>query len=332
MKTPDFWYKDGSLPAKLLSPLGGLYHVGATILSFCGRTYRASVPVLCVGNVTVGGSGKTPTTITLVKILHEMGYTPHIISRGYKAAIPRTHRVLPTDSAEQVGDEALLLVKAAPTWIGPDRVPSCKSAIEQGADVLILDDGLQSNRIHKDLTFLVLDGHQSLGNEKIFPAGPLRMPWKKGLKEADGIVVIHKNEKVKKLLKSALESAKEKPIFCGNFYTKLPIPPQKIIAFAGIGYPEKFKIYLESLKFEVIKFFPFPDHYAYTKKDIDRLTAAQKKYGVALLTTEKDAVKLPTIPHLYTLPISLVFEKEEALKTFLRESLEKCIHGKGSIS
>lgn len=305
--------------AVFLRPLGQLYHWLSRIKKASQPSFHPTVPTICVGNVTLGGAGKTPTVIALTHILRSFHLTPHIISRGYKGKTNYTHRVTADDNAEKVGDEAVLLSKAAPTWVGKTKVKSCKKAIKQGASILIMDDGLQSQAVHKHISFLVVDGQQAFGNGEVFPAGPLRTTIEEGLNTADAVIVIHESKETQRVLKHF-----KKPVFQASFKACLPIPPQKVIAFAGLGYPLKFKIYLKSLGFDVVRFFSFPDHHGYTKNDLKEIMQAHTTLSFPVLTTEKDGVKLgdELIPNLHTLPISLEFRDKNQLIEFLEEKIK----------
>lgn len=319
MKTPAFWYKKNSVIAKILRPIAHIYQMITRLRKASQKAYIPGVPTICIGNVVVGGSGKTPTTIAFSSMLKSLGLHPHIISRGYKGKVNYTYRVTSDDHAEKVGDEAVLLSKAAPTWIGKTRIKSCKKAIKTGADVLLFDDGLQNKSFHKDISILVVDGEQGFGNGELFPAGPLRTKLAEGFEVADAMILIHSTKSVEKQIKGF-----KKPVFKASFQACLPLQPQKVIAFAGLGYPLKFKTYLESLGFQVVHFLSFPDHHGYQGKDLKQIQDIQSALQLPVLTTEKDIVKIKggSIRDLHALPITLKVENEQDLITFLDEKLK----------
>ncbi|MBX9976917.1 MAG: tetraacyldisaccharide 4'-kinase [Alphaproteobacteria bacterium] len=320
LKTPKFWFKQTSFITTLLEPFSLLYAWISKMERCRHKTQTLPKKVICVGNLTLGGSGKTPTVMALSHILKDQFFkTPHILSRGYGSQVRGIHKVNLGDHPTYVGDEPLLLAKHAPTWVGRDRYTSGSMAIQAGADILLMDDGLQNPSIHKDLKILVVDSDQGFGNGHIFPAGPLRISLEKGMKDVDAIVLIHETKELRALLEPF-----HKPIFSGFFESSLSLPPQPVIAFAGIGYPEKFKSYLIQKGFDVRAFISFPDHYAYTQKDMNVLYAKQRALGLPLITTEKDCIKLPTTvaKNIHVIAITLTIKNNENFYHFLEEHLD----------
>jgi tetraacyldisaccharide 4'-kinase len=319
-KTPKFWFKKTSLLATLLRPFSMVYAWMSAMERRRHTTQVLPKKVICVGNLTLGGSGKTPTVITLAHILKDHFHTtPHILSRGYGGKIKSVHKVSLGDHPAYVGDEPLLLSRHATTWVSRDRYASGNLAIQGGADIILMDDGLQNPSVHKDLKILVVDGDQGFGNGRVFPAGPLRLGLEKGIQAVDAIILIHETQAIKELLEPF-----HKPIFSGFFESLLPLPPQPVIAFAGLGYPEKFKTYLTKKGFDVRAFIPFPDHYVYTQKDMDALHGKQHALGLPLMTTEKDFIKIPTLwaKNIHVLPITLSIKNSEKFYHFLEEHLK----------
>ncbi len=322
MKTPAFWYEKKGWKAFALSPLSFVYTMLSTFHFFYRKCFqkRLPIPVICIGNLTLGGSGKTPTAIAIADILKtHYGKTPHFLTRGYGGKVKNLHKTTLLDNPSYTGDEPLLLAKHGTTWVCSDRYQSGKAAHDEGADVCIMDDGLQNPSLFHDLTLLVIDGQQGLGNGCTFPAGPLRTFPKKGMREADAIILIHGS----KTDKDALTLYK-KPVFDAHFEARLPIPPQAIIAFAGIGYPKKFKHSLETLGFKILAFYDFPDHYVYTEKDIGDLYTRSIALSCPILTTEKDYLKIPAPwrEKMYTLPITLSFRDSDSFFHFLEDALK----------
>lgn len=313
VKAPNFWFKPRSWQGALLKPLAHLYDWG-------GRQYRKGVnscslpvPIICVGNVVMGGGGKTPTVIKLTQILKNFGINVHIVSKGYGRKSKELLKVDPlAHSALDVGDEPLTLSSYAPTWVSKDRFKSCQTAIQNGAQLIIFDDGFQNPNIYKDLSILVVDSQQGLGNGEIFPAGPLRESWDKATSRADVILSLNGPISLKTgkafVWKGAFRPLEKEPL------AKLPV-----VAFCGIGFPEKFRTSLLQKGYVLKDFIVFPDHYFYEPKDIERLL--YRAQGNPLITTEKDAVRLsPSVrSSVLVEKIELILENEEAIQDFLKK-------------
>ncbi len=282
----------------------------------------APIPVICVGNAVVGGSGKTPVVLSLIALLRAQGYTPHVLSRGYGGQgvthMPRQVQAT-TDSAADVGDEPLLLAAHAPTWVGHDRAASARAAAEAGALVALMDDGWQSPALRKDINLLVLDGAYGVGNGFGLPAGPLRESWRAALARADAVVLYGED-------RQGLLTGTALPVF----RVTLQAAPeararwngQRVLAFAGIARPEKFFATLESLGAEIVARHTFPDHYAYDKEVFTLMAEAQAMNAVAV-TTEKDWVRLTERERVEYLPVHCVWENEAALSAWLTERLAR---------
>lgn len=314
MKPPSFWKYPNSLLAKLLWPLSLIYLLGYKIRLAVTMPRKVPIPVICVGNIVVGGSGKTPTCLALYDLLKELGFTPHFLTRGYKGTLPGPVQVDPeSHSTKDVGDEALLLARKGPTWVSKDKYLGAKAAQDHGATLLILDDGFQNPSLHKDISLLVIDGDPPFGNGLVLPAGPLREPFSYAIERAHGLI----------LMSSTPCPSSSKPTFGAKVIPTLPHPPGKVLAFAGIGRPEKFFKTLEDLKIDCVAKFPFPDHHFYRQAELDHLTKLATKMGARLITTEKDFVRLPKEmkPQILTLPISLEWTDREGLKDFLKTNL-----------
>ncbi len=317
-KTPKFWYKPRGILSALLTPVSWLYQIGHFINQKIAPTaYHSKIPVICIGNAIAGGSGKTPTVISLVTLLKENGVfsNPHILTRGYGSDINKPTLVdTSVHTAKDVGDEAILLTKVAPTIISPDRSSGAKLAEENGADIIIMDDGLQNNTLRKDLTFLVIDRQIDFGNGKIIPAGPLRDSLASILDKTDCVICIGR----------PLQSDKE--VFEASIKPQsFPDKNKKYIAFAGIGLPEKFKNTLLDLNTNLIGWYPFPDHHPFTSKDIELLKKEAQEKEAMLITTEKDYVRLDyeIRADIETLPISLEFKEAQSVIGFIRNKLEE---------
>lgn len=284
-KLPSFWSKPNSFLEKGLRPFSYLVTAYGKYRRHQAKPYHAGVPVICVGNVTVGGAGKTPLVITLAHLLRQQGFNPHILSRGYGVNLKVLRQVDLLNSAKEVGDEPLLLAKAAPTWVYPNRVQTAKAAVNGGADILLLDDGFQNPFLYQDIQLLVVDGKQGFGNGAVIPAGPLREPLNDAIIRADAILLYQEMDD--------LSWTQEKPLFEVDLVSaQLPQHPI-YLAFAGIGQPEKFFNSLRKNGFILAKTISFPDHHFYDEATLHQLSQMAHKHQAKLITTEKDAVKIP---------------------------------------
>ncbi|WP_407066078.1 tetraacyldisaccharide 4'-kinase [Acetobacter sp.] len=296
MNAPAFWFRPPGLLSGLLNPLAVIVGLVAT-----GRRrrsgWRASVPVLCVGNLTVGGTGKTTTVLDLVHRLHQRGVAVHCLTRGYRGQAVKGQtplRVNPArHTAEDVGDEPLLLAAAAPCWVGPDRAASARAAIAAGATFLIMDDGFQNPGLHKDFSFVLVDGAVGFGNQRVLPAGPLREPLDTGLAAANAIVITGQDLcGVEKNLSDRVRY----PILKAGLRMEQSIATlrhEKVIAFAGLARPDKFFACLNEQGVVPVKAVPFPDHHVFTATDLAHLSNLAAQYCARLVTTPKDAARLP---------------------------------------
>lgn len=290
MRAPEFWHRDTAL-SRLLQPLASVYAWGAARRQAQAEPYRPAVPVICVGNIIAGGTGKTPVCLSLVEHLRARGRQPHVLTRGYGGteAGPRAVDLLRHDAA-RVGDEALLLAAHAPTWVARCRPDGAVAAVAMGCDILVMDDGFQNPGIAKDLSLVVVDGGYGFGNGRVIPAGPCRESVSAGLARADAVVLMGEDTVgVQRqlgrlpLLRAALVPGPEAAEFAGR----------KAIAFAGIGRPAKFFQTLEECGATLLRRHSFPDHHPYTRGEIAALADEARKAGALLATTAKDAVKIP---------------------------------------
>jgi tetraacyldisaccharide 4'-kinase len=268
----------------------------------------------------LGGAGKTPVTIALAQELRQMGWNPHIISRGYGGSLAGPIRVdLTHHQFRQVGDEPLLLARVAPTWISRNRKSAVTLSIQAGADILLLDDAHQNHTLEKDISIVVVNAAQGFGNGRVFPAGPLRQSVQSGLKNTTILIFIGQD---KDPLPQELES-----LSCPLIRAAMaPLNPRPcpVLAFTGIGYPEKFRQTLIEAGYQVKGFSPFPDHYPFTNEDLQQLKAKARLVEASLITTEKDAVRIPPINRagILTLPIGLDFHSKNALQDLLKQFLK----------
>lgn len=294
MKAPEFWLTGrGPWPA-VLAPLGCLYALGGRLRHARARPRDVGVPVICIGNLTAGGTGKTPLAITIAGLLGAGGRTPHILTRGYGGTLSGPVRVdTVIHNAPETGDEALLLARAAPTWVAHDRVSGARAAINQGADTLILDDGFQNPALKKDFALVVIDGATGLGNGRVIPAGPLREPMRTGLARADAVIIMGRDEK--NIANDVRDCAPDLPVFTAHLR---PCPDtsrlagKSVFGFAGIGRPEKFRDTLIEIGCRVAGFRAFADHHVFSAQEIAQLRAAADEAKAQLVTTAKDAARL----------------------------------------
>jgi tetraacyldisaccharide 4'-kinase len=295
MRTPEFWGEAAGPWPRLLAPLGCLYALAGRAERAWTRAQNAPVPVICVGNLTAGGSGKTPVAIAVAKLLAAGGRTPHFLTRGYGGRVAGPLRVdAERHTAAEVGDEALLLARAAPTWVAHDRVRGAQAAADAGADCLVLDDGFQDPRLLKDIALVVADGATGFGNGRVIPAGPLREDVIGGLARADALILVAPDRRGVAVL--AARVAPALPVFDARLEPTAEarqFSHRKVFAFCGIGIPDKFRTTLKDIGVETVGFRAFPDHHVYSARDLAALHADALEAGDAqLVTTAKDAVRL----------------------------------------
>ena len=289
MRAPDFWYERPGLAAALLAPAGAAWEAAARLRRRVARPYRASAPVICIGNLVAGGSGKTPVVLSLAGLLAGRAVAVHVVTCGYGGSLTGPVRVDPAQhEAAQIGDEALLLVARAPCWVARNRAAGIAAALKAGAGAVLLDDGFQNPNVMKDLSLVVVDGEYGFGNGRMIPAGPLREPVTAGLARADAIVLIGDGAGPAELrdaacpvLRAAL-APRNGEQFAGA----------RIVAFAGIGHPEKFFATLRRLGAELVIARPFADHHRYREAEIARLRESAAREDARLVTTAKDWVRL----------------------------------------
>ncbi len=305
---PKFWRSPKPhIMSYLLSPLSVIWQA-KTRANLKKTGYKAALPVICVGNITIGGAGKTPLSIQLAKIYQHHGLRPVFLSRGYGSRNQQPVQVdLQQHQVSDVGDEPLLLAHHAPCFVCLDRAAGAK-AIEDwaGADVIIMDDGMQNPRLDKDFTVLVFDGAFGMGNGRIIPSGPMRESLNDGLKRSQAVMIIGEDHH------GLVEKINNAPVFHGKIKANLDgcDLAKDYFSFAGLARPEKFKQTLLDNGFKLKDHINFADHHFYQNKELDKLMDLAKQRHAQLITTEKDMMRIAPHyhQHIQYLPIELEIE------------------------
>ena len=332
LATPRGWYvrglsqRQGAMPVTraLLTPLSWIW-AGVTARRIArARAFDPGVPVICVGNLTLGGTGKTPVVRALAERLAARGTAVHLLSRGYGGSLAGPVRVDPArHTAAEVGDEPLMLAARFPVWIARDRPAGAKAAERAGAEVIVMDDGHQNPSLTKALSIVVVDGETRddawpFGDGRVFPAGPLREPLKVGLARADAVVILLPADLAEPdaALVRTLDS---RPLSLAHLRPDAPPPGGPQVGFAGIGMPWKVERALQAAGCELADFAPFPDHHAYDEATLRRLAERAARFGAGLVTTEKDWVRLPPAwrARVVAWPVRAVFDDPAALDALL---------------
>ena len=330
MREPAFWYRPPSSMSLLLSPLAVVYGAIAG-----GRLQRkgfdAAIPVFCVGNYHLGGAGKTPTVLALVSLLHDLGETPVVLSRGYGGRLRGPVMVdRQRHLASDVGDEPLMMARSVPVAVARERIDGLALAKSQGATVIVMDDGFQNPAIAKDVSLIVIDANRGLGNARVFPAGPLRAPLPPQIDRTDALIVIGEGGAASSV--ATVVAAQDKPVLKARVRaddaTVSSLRGRRVLAFAGIGDPDRFFRTLRGYGVEVVRERTFADHHSFAQSEIEPLVLEAKRNGWTVVTTEKDLARLgaggrlpPWAEGILPFPVKLEFDSASALRKFVSDRL-----------
>ena len=298
----------------------------------------AGVPVLCVGNYHVGGAGKTPMVLALVELLRDLGETPVVLSRGYGGRRRGPLMVdLDRHAAAEIGDEPLMLARTVPVAVARDRIDAVALARSQGATVIVMDDGFQNPAITKDASLIVIDSHRGLGNACVFPAGPLRAPLPPQIARTDALIVV--GDGVAAGPVAAVVAAQDKPVLAAHLRADdavvAALRGKRVLAFAGIGDPQRFFRTLRANGIEIARERIFADHHPFSESEIETLIMEARRDALTLVTTEKDLARLRPageLPHwaqdIVPFPVRLEFDSAVKLRRFVSERLFHARFGK----
>jgi len=328
MREPAFWWQAGT--GGPLAPFAALYGAIAG-LRMLAQGREAGLPVICLGNLTVGGAGKTPAALAVAQLLHAAHERPFFLSRGYGGRLAGPVRVNPAlHRASDIGDEPILLARLAPTIVARDRVAGAAFARSAGASVVIMDDGFQNPSLAKDLSFVLIDGRRGIGNGRVIPAGPLRAPLELQLERAQALIVVGATNGATNIVERA--ERRRMPIFHGRLEPDAAVVKaigrRKVLAFAGIADPDKFFVTLTAAGIQIARRASFPDHHRFSAAEALNLLAQAQADHLMILTTEKDLARLTGEPelqklaaHASALPVRLVVEEQDRLRDVILSTL-----------
>ena len=330
-EAPPFWWEKPDWRVLALSPLSAAYAIVAGRRMRRAPREKVEAPVLCVGNFTVGGTGKTPVAIALARQAKRMQLNPGFLSRGHGGSFAQPHIVDPHhDAAKHVGDEPLLLAEHAPVAVTPNRAAGARLLIQKhGCDFLIMDDGFQSARIHIDFALVVVDTRYGIGNGRVIPGGPLRANIVDQLVFTSALLKMGEGTAADAVVRQAARAGR--PIFEAHTRpsNKAGLAGKRFLAFAGIGHPDKFFDTVREAGGEVALTRSFPDHHFYGGDELAELAATARREGLGLVTTAKDAARLrhdaasaDFLRQLEVLEIDTVFEPEHVPERIIGETLD----------
>ncbi|WP_208435012.1 tetraacyldisaccharide 4'-kinase [Bartonella phoceensis] len=328
ISAPHFWWKDKSFLRTLLTPVSWGY--GYFLHRRMTRELPViDLPVLCIGNFTCGGAGKTPVVIAFAQVAKELGFVPGVVSRGYGGTIKEVHIVNKEyDNARDVGDEALLLLQHALVAISADRYAAAQRLKQEGCNLILMDDGFQSRRLYMDYALLVVDALRGFGNGAVFPAGPLRAPLKTQLSLTDSILLFGHSDACDKITSLVTNTGKPSHHAHLKSFASGEVAGKSFLAFAGIGNPDKFFKSIKELSGHVVQTYSYPDHYFFTDTDLKKLAQKAKMQNLWLATTAKDYARIQTSSVQKDLKNLIVFDVsvDFAQKDFCRILLEEVMH------
>ena len=331
MREPGFWWQKPGFPARLLWPASALYGAIAE-RRMRQQGMRVQIPVICIGNFTLGGTGKTPTALAIARLLIESGEKPFFLTRGYGGNLAGPVRVdHAAHTAADVGDEPLLLARQAPAIVSRDRAAGAMLAQSLGATVIVMDDGLQNPSLAKDVSIAVADGRRGFGNACVFPGGPLRAPLQSQFERVSAVLIVGKGTGAMQVTMRARENGRI--VLHGRLEPSIDavkaIGRRKVLAFAGIGDPEKFFMTLASAGIEAQAEESFADHHPYSEAEAERILARCESEKLTPVTTEKDLVRLSGLDGARArlsaaakaIPVSLVVEESDDLRKLVRGAI-----------
>ncbi len=325
--TPRWWYerrRSMAVTRTLLTPVSWIWAAATARRIACGHPVDPGAPVICVGNLTLGGTGKTPIVRELATLLKADGWTPHILSRGHGGRLAGPTRVDPAHhTALDVGDEALMMANDAPAWIAHDRAVGAEAAVLAGADIVVMDDGHQNPSLRKALSLIVVDGETRdgewpFGDDAVFPAGPMREPLKAGLARADAVIILLPDD-LPAPSPDLLKLFGDTPVLIARLSPISPPPSGPQLGFAGIGKPWKMERALKAAGCDLVDFAALPDHAELSDQTLKFLAARAEALGAGLVTSEKDWVRLDADwkARVASWPVRAKFENEAALAALL---------------
>ncbi|WP_173932487.1 tetraacyldisaccharide 4'-kinase [Chelativorans sp. Marseille-P2723] len=331
-EAPEFWWQRADWRAWSLWPFSSLYGLAATTRMAAARREKVAAAILCVGNFTVGGEGKTPVAIALAKEARRRKLKIAFLTRGHGGRVSAPHRVDPKhDSSALVGDEPLLLARHAPTVVASRREAGARYLIDAGFDFIIMDDGFQSAHIHMDYALIVVDARRGLGNGHVLPGGPLRAPLVDQMRHTDAVLTLGEGHAADSVIRHAARAGR--PVYSARLKPRKArtFRGARVLAFAGIGNPRKFYDTLRDTGAKLAATRSFPDHYPFTLQDVAELEARAEADDLRLVTTEKDLVRLDRglealrtfAQKVEVLPVEAVFENADTTGTIIEETLAR---------